>query len=77
MAKYKLSADELRGKDVAELLKLLEEQRAELVALRHRALAGSIDSPAKIREIRKNIARILTVLREKRTSGAQGGAKAS
>lgn len=77
MAKYKLSADELRSKDVPELLKLLEEQRAELVTLRHKALAGSIDSPAKIREVRKNIARILTILREKRASGAQGGAKAS
>ncbi len=76
MAKYRLSAAELRNKDVPELLKLLEEQRAELVALRHRALAGSIDSPAKIRETRKNVARILTVLREKRAPKGQGGAGA-
>ncbi len=74
MAKFKISAAELREKDPEELRKLIEEQRAELASLRHRALAGSIDSPAKIREMRKNIARILTVLREKEKPQAKGGA---
>jgi len=66
--KHKLRADELRGKEVAELRKLLEDQRAELVTLRQKAAAGALESPARVREVRKNIARILTIMREKAAS---------
>ncbi|MGC9072082.1 MAG: 50S ribosomal protein L29 [Acidilobus sp.] len=76
-AKYKISADELRKKDASELRKFLDEQRAELASLRHKAMAGSIDSPAKIRELRKNIARILTVLREKASQPSEAKGEAS
>ncbi len=68
MPKHKLRADELRGKDLAELKRLLEEQRAELVTLRQKAAAGALESPARVREVRKNIARILTIMREKAAS---------
>ncbi|NAZ39293.1 MAG: 50S ribosomal protein L29 [Acidilobus sp.] len=63
-----MRADELRGKDLAELKRLLEEQRAELVTLRQKAAAGALESPARVREVRKNIARILTIMREKAAS---------
>jgi len=69
--KHKLRADELRGKEVAELRKLLEDQRAELVTLRQKAAAGALESPARVREVRKNIARILTIMREKAASSQQ------
>jgi ribosomal protein L29 len=69
--KHKLRADELRGKEVAELRKLLEDQRAELVTLRQKAAAGALESPARVREVRKNIARILTIMREKTASSQQ------
>ncbi len=68
MPKHKLRADELRGKELAELRKLLEDQRAELVTLRQKAAAGALESPARVREVRKNIARILTIMREKAAS---------
>jgi len=66
--KHKLRADELRGKELAELRKLLEDQRAELVTLRQKAATGALESPARVREVRKNIARILTIMREKAAS---------
>jgi len=66
--KHKLRADELRGKELAELRKLLEDQRAELVTLRQKAATGALESPARVREVRKNIARILTIMREKTAS---------
>jgi len=69
--KHKLRADELRSKDLAELRKLLEDQRAELVTLRQKAAAGALESPARVREVRKNIARILTIMREKTASSQQ------
>ena len=68
MPKHKLRADELRSKDLVELRKLLEDQRAELVTLRQKAAAGALESPARVREVRKNIARILTIMREKAAS---------
>ena len=68
MPKHKLRADELRGKELAELRKLLEDQRAELVTLRQKAATGALESPARVREVRKNIARILTIMREKTAS---------
>lgn len=52
-----LSADDLRQKE-----KSLTE---ELFNLRFRFATGQLDSPAAMRNIRKDIARIKTVLREK------------
>jgi len=75
--KHKLRADELRGKEVAELRKLLEDQRAELVTLRQKAAAGALESPARVREVRKNIARILTIMREKTASQQAAKSEAS
>jgi ribosomal protein L29 len=75
--KHKLRADELRSKDLAELRKLLEDQRAELVTLRQKAAAGALESPARVREVRKNIARILTIMREKAASQQAAKSEAS
>lgn len=77
MGKYRLKAKDLRQKDVAELRKLLLEQRQELISLRQKAASGAIDSPAKIREIRKNIARILTIIAEKERQAASAAKPAS
>lgn len=76
MAKYKLSPDDLRKRGLDELTKLLQEQRSELASLRQKALSGSIDSPARIRELRKNIARILTIMNELSRRGQQTKAAA-
>ena len=70
MGKYRLKAKDLRQKDLPELRKLLLEQSQELISLRQKAASGSIDSPARIREIRKNIARILTIMAEKERQAA-------
>ena len=77
MGKYRLRAKDLRQKDVAELRKLLLEQRQELISLRQKAASGAIDSPAKIREIRKNIARIMTIIAEKERQAASAAKPAS
>ncbi|MEZ0290465.1 MAG: 50S ribosomal protein L29 [Sulfolobales archaeon] len=45
-------------------LKLLRELRTELLRLRAQASAGTLDKPHRIRQVRKNIARILTIERE-------------
>lgn len=48
----------------------LEELRAELMRLRAQAARGTLENPARIKEIRKAIARILTIERETKNHGA-------
>jgi large subunit ribosomal protein L29 len=52
-----------------ERLKLLNELRIELLKLRTQARVGTLTNTARIRIVRKNIARILTVINEKETKG--------
>jgi large subunit ribosomal protein L29 len=59
-----LSAAEIRGMSREERLKLLNELRLELMKLRAQAVMGTLTNTSRIRIVRKNIARILTVLRE-------------
>jgi len=59
-----LKVSEIRGMSREERLKRLAELRAELIRLRAQAKRGTLENPSRIREIRRAIARILTVERE-------------
>lgn len=54
---------ELQHKSKAELLKLLTEKREKLRQLRFDLAGGKIKNVREIRETKKDIARILTLLR--------------
>lgn len=54
----------------AELREQLEKDRQELFNLRFQASSQQLENPRRIREVRKNIARILTILSEKETRAA-------
>lgn len=56
---------ELREKEKNELVKLLKEARLELVKLRSERKIGSLSDGSAITKKRGEIARILTVLKEK------------
>ena len=58
-------ADELRQKSAAELAVQEKEMREQLFRLRFQLAAGQMESIKKIRELRRDIARLLTVRREK------------
>jgi large subunit ribosomal protein L29 len=59
-----------------EKLRLLQDLVAELAKLRAQAAMGTLDKPHKIRITRKNIARILTILREEELGiSRRGGTK--
>ncbi len=60
---------ELRKLSVAELQKRLAEYRKELYHLRFQQITGKLENYAHIREVRKNIARVLTLLRERQMGG--------
>ena len=59
-----LKPDDIRKMSREERMQKLKELRAELVRLKHQAHMGHIDSPGRIRVIKKSIARILTINRE-------------
>jgi large subunit ribosomal protein L29 len=60
-----MNVKEIRDKSNEELLKTLEEFKKELFDLRFEKATGSVDNPMRIRELKKSIARILTVLKER------------
>ncbi len=60
-----MNIKEIREKSSAELKSTLDEFKVELFDLRFQRATGSIENPMRIRELRKSIARILTVLNER------------
>ncbi len=60
-----MNIKEIRDMSSADLQKTLDEFKVELFDLRFQRATGSIENPMRIREIRKSIARILTVLKER------------
>lgn len=56
---------EIRDLSVAELEQKLVALKDELFNLRFRSVTGQLDNPMRIGEVRKAIARIKTVLRER------------
>ena len=60
-----MTAEELREKNDAELVVLEKEMREQLFRLRFQLAAGQTESVTKIRGLRKDIARLLTVRRAK------------
>lgn len=57
---------EVRELDVEELERRAAETRRELFNLRFQHATGQLENTGQIQEVRKNIARILTVLNQKK-----------
>lgn len=57
--------EELKGKSVEDLNQDLVAAKKELFNLRFQNATNQLDNTARIKEVRKNIARIQTVITEK------------
>ncbi|MGC9469117.1 MAG: 50S ribosomal protein L29 [Anaerolineae bacterium] len=64
-----MRASEFRDMKTEQLRTRLQETRRELFNLRQQWYAGSLQDHNRLREVRKDIARILTVLRERELAG--------
>lgn len=62
-----MKAAELRENMTEELERKEQELRRELFNLRFQQATGEIENPMRIRAIKKDIARVLTVVREKKS----------
>jgi large subunit ribosomal protein L29 len=65
MSADKQTANELRGLADDELLTKLTEAKAELFNLRFQAATGQLDNNRRLQVVRRDIARIYTVMRER------------
>jgi large subunit ribosomal protein L29 len=58
-------ADKLRDGPQDELETKLAEAKEELFNLRFQLVTGQLDNPMRIKQVRKHVARILTLMRER------------
>lgn len=69
-----MKANELRDLSDEELVERMRETRKQLFNLRFQHATGQLDNPRKLRLVRQDIARIMTVQgeRERSAAGAEG-----
>jgi len=59
-----MKANELREKNMTELTQELRELKSELFKLRFQHATNQLDNPNKLKNVKKDIARVKTVIRE-------------
>ncbi|MBP5209411.1 MAG: 50S ribosomal protein L29 [Clostridia bacterium] len=60
-----MKATEMRNLSIEELDAKLQELKKELFNLRFQSAINQLDNPHKITEVKHDIARVMTVIREK------------
>ncbi len=60
-----MRANEVRNLSEQELTQKLEDLKSELFNLRFQLAAGQLENPMRIRQVRKDIARVKTIMRER------------
>ncbi len=65
-----MKAEELRGKTVDELGDQLHDLKKEAFNLRFQRATGQLENTARVRQVRRDIARVKTILRNMRVAQA-------
>ena len=60
-----LKNKDIRDLSTAELMKKIAEYKEELFNLRFNQATGNLEKPSRIKELRKLVARMKTILRER------------
>jgi large subunit ribosomal protein L29 len=66
-----MKTNELRKLSTEELVKKVEADKHEIFELRLKQSTGSLEKPSQIKNLRKEVARIKTILKER--EGAENG----
>ncbi len=64
-----MKAADLRLKTHDELIQLLRDLKRERLNLRFQQASGQLEKPSRMKEVRRDIARILTILNERKRAG--------
>ena len=60
-----METKEIRKLSTEELLKRIEANKEELFNLRFASATGNLEKPSRINELRKEVARMKTIIRER------------
>ncbi len=60
-----MKAKDVRELTAEELERKLDELKEELFNLRFQLATGQLDNPMRVRDVRKDIARVKTIIRER------------
>ena len=66
-----MKAKEIRNLSVEDLNKKLEDLKKDLFMLRMQHATNQLDNPLKIAEVKRDIARVKTIIREQQTAAAK------
>jgi len=66
-----MKTKEIRGLSEQEIEKHLRDSRQELMNLRVRKQSGQVETPSELRALRRNIARMETILKERAVTAAE------
>ena len=66
-----MKTNELRKLSTEELVKKVNDNKNEIFELRLKQSTGSLEKPSQIKNLRKEVARIKTILKER--EGAENG----
>jgi large subunit ribosomal protein L29 len=66
-----MTATELRELPDDELRQKLAESKEELFNLRFQVVTGQLDNPRRIKQVKREIAQVLTVMREREIAAAR------
>ena len=64
-----MKASEIREKTQSELEKELTELKSELFKLRFQLVTNQLENPMKLKDVKKSIAQVKTVMRERELKG--------
>ncbi len=64
-----MKINEIRNLSNEEITKQIETAKEELFNLRFNQATGNLEKPSRINELRKQVARLKTVLRERELNG--------
>jgi large subunit ribosomal protein L29 len=73
MAETNLKLADIREMETLALMELVEAKREELFKLRLEWVTGSLEDPNQVRAVRKDLARMLTIIRERELAAALVG----
>jgi len=66
-----MKANEIRKLSTEEINKKINDAKEELFNLRMKQATGSLEKPARLHELRKDVARYKTILREREMEGKE------
>ena len=64
-----MKTSEIRKLTTEEINKKIDESKEELFNLRMKQATGTLENPSRIKELRKLVARLKTILREREIQG--------